>query len=81
MIDNSRAFQAFIAAFAVVFCVAILALFCAIYFSPRTGEPLEWFYLLVAALPAALSAALGGAVLYAMWEDFRSEHRRTANNG
>ena len=60
--STSRAFCAFFAACGVTICAAFLALFCAIYLSPRTGEPLEWLYLLVTTLLAALSAALVGVI-------------------
>ena len=64
MTTTSRAFCIFVTTCAVVLCITILMLFCAMAFSRQSGDSLEWLYLVIAALLSALSVALVGAILY-----------------
>ena len=81
MTTTSRAFCTFVTTYAVVLCITILMLFCAMAFSRQSGEPLEWLYLVIAALLSALSVALVGAILYEVLPSFRPLSRRSNSNG
>ena len=81
MTTTSRAFCIFVTTCAIVLCITILMLFCAMAFSRQSGDSLEWLYLVIAALLSALSVALVGAILYEVLPSFRPLSRRSNSNG
>ena len=81
MMTTSRAFCIFVTTYAVVLCISILMLFCAMAFSRQSGEPLGWLYLVIDALLSALSVALVGAILYEVLPSLRPLSRKSNSNG